>query len=321
MFDQSSYRNVLCLGLILDEDGRKMSKHLGNVLEPWSVLDRHGADAFRWYLLTAQSPWDSFRFSLEAVDESMRFLLTLWNTYVFLVTYAALPDGWTPGGEDPVPAERPVLDRWILSRCDALTTGVTACLEAYDATGAGRLLETFVDDLSNWYVRVSRARFWGGRQGDAVADADHRAAFATLHECLSRLALLVAPFCPFVAEELYGNLVAAHDPAAPPSVHLAMWPSSAGSEDAELERAIEATRVAVSLGRGARSDAKIKIRQPLAQAVIACPPATAAALGAVHELIARELNVHEVRFVTDPGSSWPSRSSRTTARLVRGSAR
>jgi len=301
LFDQAAYRNVICLGLILDAHGQKMSKSRGNVIEPWSVLDRQGADAFRWHLLTAQSPWDSFRFSLDAVDESMRFLLTLWNTYVFLVTYAALPDGWTPGGDDPVPAERPVLDRWILSRCDALTTGVTACLETYDATGAGRLLETFVDDLSNWYVRVSRARFWGGRQGDAVADADHRAAFATLHECLSRLALLIAPFCPFVAEELYGNLVAAHDPAAPSSVHLAMWPSSAGCEDTELERAIEATRVAVSLGRGARSDAKIKIRQPLAQAVIACPPATAAALGAVHELIARELNVHEVRFVTDPG--------------------
>ena len=301
LFDQAAYRNVICLGLILDGHGQKMSKSRGNVIEPWSVLDRQGADAFRWYLLTAQSPWDSFRFSLDAVDESMRFLLTLWNTYVFLVTYAALPDGWAPGGADPAPADRPVLDRWILSRCDALTAGVTQCLEAYDATGAGRLLETFVDDLSNWYVRVSRARFWGARQGDAVADADHRAAFATLHECLSRVALLIAPFCPFVAEELYGNLVAAHDPAAVPSVHLAMWPSPAGRADADLEDAIAAARVAVSLGRGARSEAKIKIRQPLAQAVIACPPATAAVLGGVGDLIARELNVHDVRFVTDPG--------------------
>ena len=118
LFDQAAYRNVICLGLILDAHGQKMSKSRGNVIEPWSVLDRQGADAFRWYLLTAQSPWDSFRFSLDAVDESMRFLLTLWNTYVFLVTYAALPDGWTPGGDDPDAAERPVLDRWILSRCD-----------------------------------------------------------------------------------------------------------------------------------------------------------------------------------------------------------
>jgi isoleucyl-tRNA synthetase len=301
LFDQAAYRNVICLGLILDGHGQKMSKSRGNVIEPWSVLDRQGADAFRWYLLTAQSPWDSFRFSLDAVDESMRFLLTLWNTYVFLVTYAALPDGWVPGDDDPDPADRPVLDRWILSRCDALTADVTRCLEAYDVTGAGRLLETFVDDVSNWYVRVSRARFWGGRQGDAVADAAHRSAFATLHECLSRVALLIAPFCPFVAEELYGNLIAAHDPAAVPSVHLATWPSSSGREDPDLERAIDAARIAVSLGRGARSEAKIKIRQPLAQAVIACPPATAAVLGDVGDLIARELNVHDVRFVTDPG--------------------
>jgi isoleucyl-tRNA synthetase len=301
LFDQASYRNVICLGLILDGHGQKMSKTRGNVIEPWSVLDRQGADPFRWYLLTAQSPWDSFRFSLEAVDESMRFLLTLWNTYVFLVTYASLPDGWNPGGDEPAPDDRSVLDRWILSRCDALTVGVTECLEAYDATGAGRLLETFVDDLSNWYVRVSRVRFWGGRQGDSIADADHRAAFATLHECLARVALLIAPICPFVADELYGNLVAAHDPSAPPSVHLAQWPVSRDRIDPELEDAIAAARSAVSLGRGARSESKIKIRQPLAQAVIACPPTTAVALERVRDLIARELNVHAVRFVTDPG--------------------
>jgi isoleucyl-tRNA synthetase len=301
LFDQTAYRNVICLGLILDGHGQKMSKSRGNVIEPWSVLDRQGADPFRWYLLTAQSPWDSFRFSLEAVDESMRFLLTLWNTYVFLVTYAALPDGWAPGGDDPEPGERPLLDRWILSRRDRLTVEVTSCLEQYDATGAGRLLEIFVDDLSNWYVRVSRARFWGGRQGDAVADSDHRAAFATLHECLATVAHLIAPFCPFVADELYGNLVGAHDPDAPLSVHLAGWPTSGGRQDDALEDAVAAARVAVSLGRGARSEAKIKIRQPLAQAVIACPPATAAALGEFCGLIARELNVHDVRFVTDPG--------------------
>jgi isoleucyl-tRNA synthetase len=301
LFDQAAYRNVICLGLILDGQGQKMSKSRGNVIEPWSVLERQGADPFRWYLLTAQSPWDSFRFSLDAVDESMRFLLTLWNTYVFLVTYAALPDGWSPGGDDPAPEDRPLLDRWILSRCDRLTTEVTACLERYDATGAGRLLESFVDELSNWYVRASRARFWGGRQGDSAVDADHRAAFATLHECLVCVAHLIAPFCPFVADELYDTLVAAHDPAAPPSVHLARWPTSAGRENAPLDEAVAAVRIAVSLGRGARSEAKIKIRQPLAQAVIACPPATASALEEFTDLIMRELNVHDVRFVTDPG--------------------
>ncbi len=301
LFDAPAYRNVICLGLILDGQGQKMSKSRGNVIEPWSVLDRQGADPFRWYLLTAQSPWDSFRFSLDAVDESMRFLLTLWNTYVFLVTYAALPDGWVPGGEDPPFAERSDLDQWILSRCDAVTNGVTERLEAYDATGAGRLLEAFVDELSNWYVRVSRARFWGGRQGDAVADSDHRAAFATLHECLTTISILIAPFCPFVADELYGNLVAAHDPTAPPSVHLVDWPAPGARMNPALDAAMAAARTAVSLGRGARSESKIKIRQPLAAAVIACPVATATALDSVRELISRELNVHEVRFVTDPG--------------------
>jgi isoleucyl-tRNA synthetase len=301
LFDDTAYRNVICLGLMLDAQGQKMSKSKGNVLEPWTVLDRQGADAFRWYLLTAQSPWDSFRFSLDAVDESMRFLLTLWNTHVFLVTYASLPDGWTPGGDDPAPADRPPLDRWVLSRLDGTVAEVTRRLEEYDATGAGRALEEFVDELSNWYVRVSRQRFWGGRHGDPVADADHRAAFATLHECLATLSLLVAPFCPFVAEELYGGLVAAHDPAAPESVHLASWPRPAGREDAALEEAMDAVRTAVSLGRGARAESRLKVRQPLAEAVVACPPSTAALVGGLVGLVEGELNVHAVRFVTDPG--------------------
>ena len=167
LFDGPAYRNVVCLGLILDGEGQKMSKSKGNVIEPWTVLDRQGADAFRWYLLTAQSPWDSFRFSLEAVDEAMRrFLLTLWNTHTFLVTYASLPDGWTPGGPPPEPDDLRPIDRWILSRLDGTVDGVTERLEDFDATGAGRLLEELVDDLSNWYVRTGRRRFWGGRGGE-----------------------------------------------------------------------------------------------------------------------------------------------------------
>lgn len=300
LFDAPAYRNVVCLGLILDAEGQKMSKSRGNVIEPWTVLDRQGADAFRWYLLTAQSPWDSFRFSLDAVDDSKRFLLTLWNTHVFLVTYASLPDGWTPGGDDPAPADRAATDRWILSRRDAVVDGVTAHLEDYDATGAGRLLEAFVDDLSNWYVRVSRARFWGGRRGDPVADADARAAFATLHECLATVALLVAPFCPFVSDEMYANLVAAHDPGAPDSVHLADWPVAAGHRDEALEQAMATVRAAVTLGRNARAESKLKVRQPLAEAVIACPAAVARRIEELVELVEDELNVHAVRFVTDP---------------------
>ncbi len=301
LFDRAAYRNVVCLGLILDAEGQKMSKSKGNVIEPWTVLDRQGADAFRWYLLTAQSPWDSFRFSLEAVDESMRFLLTLWNTYVFLVTYASLPDGWTPGGDDPPAAERPPIDRWILSRLDATVAEVTDHLDRYDATGAGRVLDTFVDDLSNWYVRVSRPRFWGGRRGATGSGDDARAAFATLHECLATVALLVAPFCPFVADEVHENLVARHDPSAPDSVHLADWPAPGDRRDPGLEEAMAAARAAVGLGRYARAESKLKVRQPLAEAVIACPPAVARLVGDLSGLVEDELNVHRVRFVTDPG--------------------
>jgi isoleucyl-tRNA synthetase len=305
LFDGPAYRNVVCLGLILDADGQKMSKSKGNVIEPWTVLDRQGADAFRWYLLTAQSPWDSFRFSLEAVDEAMRrFLLTLWNTHTFLVTYASLPDGWTPGGPPPeADALRPI-DRWILSRLDGTVDAVTERLEDFDATGAGRLLEEFVDDLSNWYVRTGRRRFWGGRAGDNGAGggpADGDAAFHTLHECLSTVALLVAPFCPFVAEEMWGSLVAAHDPEAPESVHLANWPSAKGRHSPSLEAAMASSREAVTVGRGARAEAKLKVRQPLAEAVVACAPATAREVGSLVDLVAEELNVRRVRFVTDPG--------------------
>lgn len=297
LFDGPAYRNVVCLGLILDGEGQKMSKSRGNVIAPWDVLDRQGADAFRWYLLTAQSPWESFRFSLDAVDEAMRrFLLTLWNTYSFLVTYASLPDGWVPADGGPPVAERPAIDRWILSRLDGTLTDVTERLDAYDATGAGRAMEAFLDDLSNWYVRSSRRRFWG-----AGRTAGEAAAFATLHECLATLAAMVAPFCPFVAEEIHGALVADHDPTAPESVHLADWPAGGDRHDPALEAAMAAAREIVTVGRGARAEAKIKVRQPLAEAVVACSPALAASVESLVELVADELNVRAVRFVTDPG--------------------
>jgi len=295
LFDEAPYRNVVCLGLILDADGQKMSKSRGNVVEPWSVIDRAGADAFRWYLFTAQSPWESFRFSLDVVDEARRrFLFTLWNTYAFLVTYASLPDGWTPADPAPPAAERSAMDRWALSRLDATVGRVTESLEAYDPTTAGRALQDFVDDLSNWYVRTSRRRFWRG--DDAV---DRAGAFATLHECLSTVALLVAPFCPFVADEMWGNLVSGHDPSAPESVHLADWPVPGDRRDESLEHAMSAALEATTLGRSARKDAKLKVRQPLLEAVIACPPATARALEALSGIVAEELNVRAVRFITD----------------------
>jgi isoleucyl-tRNA synthetase len=303
LFDETSFKNVVCLGLILDSEGQKMSKSKGNVIEPWTVLDRQGADAFRWYLLTAQSPWDSFRFSLEAVDEAKRrFLLTLWNTYSFLVTYAALDDGWEPGGEDPPVSERPAIDQWALARLDETVAEVTTRLADYDATTAGRAIDAFIDQLSNWYVRTSRRRFWGSdRRGGDDLVADRRSAFATLHECLATVAHLTAPFCPFVAEEIYGNLVAAHDPDAPPSVHLADWPMPQDRRDDVLERGMEAAIETVALGRAARAEAKIKVRQPLGEAVVATTATSAEAMGALIDLIATELNVRTVTFVTDPG--------------------
>jgi isoleucyl-tRNA synthetase len=297
LFDEAPYRNVVCLGLILDGEGQKMSKSKGNVVEPWTVIDHAGADAFRWYLFTAQSPWESFRFSLDVVDETRRrFLFTLWNTYAFLVTYASLPDGWSPGDHAPAPADRPAMDRWALSRLDATTARVTERLDAYDPTAAGRALEELVDDLSNWYVRTSRRRFW--RSDDTT---DRAAAFATLHECLTTISLLVAPFCPFVADEMWGNLVAVHDDAAPPSVHLADWPAQGGRRDEDLETAMAAALEATTLGRSARKEAKLKVRQPLQEAVIACPPSTARVLQALSGIVAEELNVRAVRFVTDAG--------------------
>ena len=274
LFDETAYRNVVCLGLILDAEGQKMSKSKGNVIEPWTVLDRQGADAFRWYLFTAQSPWDSFRFSLEAVDEAMRrFLLTLWNTYSFLVTYAALPDGWAPGGGDGPEARRPI-DRWILSRLDGTVEDVTPGSRATTPPApAGRSRPSLTTSGTGTCAPRGAASGAGGarRQRGRRGRADAEAAFATLHECLSTMALLIAPFCPFVAEEMYGGLVAHHDPAAPESVHLADWPEPRGRRDAGLEAAMAAAREAVAVGRGARAEARLKVRQPLAEAVVAAP--------------------------------------------------
>jgi isoleucyl-tRNA synthetase len=295
LFDGPAYRNVVCLGLILDGDGQKMSKSKGNVIEPWSVLDEFGADPFRWYLFTAQSAGESFRFSMDAIRESGGLLRTLWNTYAFLVTYAALPDGWDPSRGGPPPPDRPLIDRWALARLDRTVADVTAALEGYDAAAGGRAIAGFVDDLSNWYVRTGRRRFW--RSDDPE---DRTAAFATLHECLATVAKLLAPYCPFVADEMYANLVAAHDPAAPSSVHLADWPRPGGRDEDALVAEMAAVRDAVSLGRAARKDAKLRVRQPLAEVVVACSPAVAGSMQRHVGLIQDELNVRSVRFVSDP---------------------
>jgi isoleucyl-tRNA synthetase len=279
LYDQSSYRNVVCLGLILDEQGRKMSKSLGNIVAPWDVLNRFGADAFRWYFFTSKFPWDGYRFSMESIEEAVRlFLLQLWNTYRVYVLYANAND--MPRDVEAGPAE--LLDTWALSRLAATVETVTERLEAFDATSAGRAIEEYVDELSNWYVRRSRRRFWDGDP----------AAFSTLRTALLTVAQLLAPFCPFVADEIYDNL-----DATEPSVHLTDWPAP-GLRDAELEQAMAVARETVRLGLAARGQAKIKNRQPLRAAVVVATGFERSAIERLSEVVREELNVRELRFVS-----------------------
>jgi len=292
-FDSTAYRNVVCLGHIVDMDGRKMSKSLGNVVDPWELLNTNGADALRWFFLTSGSPWSTRRMSsVGVVDEVVRqFLLPLWNVYVFFVTYANA-EGFDPGAEAPAPAERPLLDRWILSQLHATMAAARDGLESYDATGAGRAIQAFVGDLSNWYVRRSRRRFWNPA---GERDADTRAAFHTLYECLVAVATLLAPFTPFVTEALWRNLAAGRADA-PVSVHLADYPASDPAlRDPSLDEAMAAARSIVGLGRTIRVETKTKVRQPLSAAVVH-HAGDQAALAALLDVVADELNVKEVRF-------------------------
>jgi isoleucyl-tRNA synthetase len=285
----SSYKTVVCLGHIVDADGRKMSKSVGNVIDPWSVLDVQGADALRWYILTGGTPWSARRLSAEIIEESLRkFLLTLWNTYSFWVTYAEL-ERFDPHAADIPLNERSEMDRWILAELDDTIEEVTESLEDFDATRAGKRLDRLVDDLSNWYVRRSRRRFW--RSGE---DQDTRAAFLTLWECLVAIAQMGAPFTPFVADELFTNLTGT-DPEAKDSVHLADWPQRMkGAADDDLRRRMGLVRRLVGLGRAARTEAKVRVRQPLARALVVMPAAEAPDLEGLEGLVAEELNVKTV---------------------------
>ena len=291
-----SYRNVICLGLILDGQGQKMSKHLGNVAGPWAVLDAQGADATRWYLFTAAQPGESRRFSQELVNEVVRrFLLTLWNVHSFFTTYASV-DRYTP--DQVSPGWKPVseLDRWLLAELNSLVSQVDGYLEAYNPTDAGRRIQEFVDRLSNWYVRRSRRRFWKSEN-----DEDKVSAYATLYTCLTTLCKLLAPFMPFVAEEMYQNLVRAVDGGAPESVHLASFPQA----NPELVEAplIDATRLAMrisSMGRGARSRAGVKVRQPLPRVLVRPRvPDEAGHILRVRSQVLDELNIKELELLTD----------------------
>ncbi|HCU57473.1 MAG TPA: isoleucine--tRNA ligase, partial [Anaerolineaceae bacterium] len=260
VFDSNCFKNVLCLGLILDKDGQKMSKTRGNVVQPWDVIKQHGADALRWYLYTASPPGQERRFSEDLVGEVVRnFTLTLWNTYSFFVTYANL-DHWTP--DSSVKPEYSDLDKWLLSSLHALTRDVTEAFEHYDVLGATRPIEKFLDQLSNWYLRRSRRRFW-----KTESDSDKAAAYATLYEALRTLAFLLAPTMPFMADHMYQNLVRNVEPDAPASVHLAKWPVyDADLIDEKLNREMNTVMKLASLGHAARNSQNLKVRQPLAEA-------------------------------------------------------
>ena len=284
--DENSFKNCVVLGLLLDAEGRKMSKSVGNVLEPWSVIDVQGADAVRWYLLTGGTPWSARRLSVEIIQESLRkYLLTMWNTYSFWVTYASL-EGFDPTGEAIPTRDRTEMDRWVLAELDDTIREVTDSLEAFDAARGGRRLDRFVDDLSNWYVRRGRRRFWRSKE-----DADTRAAFVTLWECLVAVAKMTAPFTPFVADEIFANLTAI-DEREPDSVHLADWPQRReGDANDELRKQMASVRRLVALGRAARTEAKVRVRQPLARAMLVVPSSEADGVALLEGLVAEELNV------------------------------
>ncbi|MCW2801023.1 MAG: isoleucine-tRNA ligase, partial [Aeromicrobium sp.] len=261
VFDKSSYENVVCLGHILAEDGKKMSKHLGNILLPMPLMDEHGADALRWFMACSGSPWSPRRIGHTALSEIVRkVLLTYWNTVAFHVLYTG-SEGWTPTtGTVPPVAEREVLDQWLLSELHTLTRDVTAAMETFDTQTAGSRIARFVDDMSNWYVRRSRRRFW---RGDA-------AAFATLHETLDVLTRLMAPLTPFIAERVWQDVILPVTPGAPSSVHLAGWPvADEGLIVDGLGARVELARRITELGRSARAEAKVRIRQPLRRALVA----------------------------------------------------
>ena len=288
LFDRPAFKNVICLGHILAEDGSKMSKSRGNVVNPWQIFEEHGADATRWYMYTAGPPGNARRFSGNLVAEvKRRFLNTLWNTYSFFVVYANLAPatGQAPAGESND------FDCWLLSELNRLVRDVTAAYEAYDVTAATRPIAEFVDDLSNWYVRLNRRRFWDGDPS----------ALAALHHTLVTLAKLLAPAVPFLSEALYQNLVASVDPDQPDSVHLARWPQADDSAvDTELSAAMALAQKVTTLGRAARESAALKVRQPLQQVVVRTRTENErAGLQRMRQLLLSELNVKELTFAVE----------------------
>ena len=291
LFDRNPFENCIVMGLVQDKDGIKMSKHIGNVISPWDVLDKQGADAVRWYFYASAAPWLPSRFSHEAVSELQRkYMGTLWNTYAFFVLYANI-DNFDPK-QVKGDLKLTVMDRWVLSKLNTLIKTVDENLDGYKITEAARALSDFTDELSNWYVRRGRDRYWGSGMTE-----DKIAAYMTLYTVLVTMAKLTAPFTPFMAESIYQNLVRKVDADAPESVHLCDFPvCDEKAIDKALEDDMEVVLKAVNLGRAARNSANLKIRQPLAAMYVKSESALPEEMVA---LIEDELNVKDVRFVTD----------------------
>ncbi|MDQ6794893.1 MAG: class I tRNA ligase family protein [Chloroflexota bacterium] len=292
---EEPFKTIFGYALVFGEDGRPMHKSAGNAIEFDDAADRMGVDVMRWMFANAR-PDDNILFGWHAADESRRGLLVLWNVYSFFVRYATL-SGWTPatGPAGPPSADRDAMDRWILSRAAGLAEAAGARLADYDTLGAARLIGTFVDELSTWYLRLSRKRF--SRNDDV---ADRATAFATLHETLVTLARVMAPILPFLSESIYGNLVARVDPEAPDSVHLTRWPGpDLAGRQSELEAAMDTARRAVDLARTLRGAAGLKSRQPLARMWIALPGGDLVEREALLALIAEEVNVKAVELIGD----------------------
>jgi len=306
VFDKSSYENVVCLGHILAEDGRKMSKHLGNILEPIALMEQHGADAVRWFMAAGGSPWSARRVGHNTIQEVVRkTLLTYWNTVAFQALYARTAN-WAPSAADPAPAERPLLDRWLLSELNILVREVDAALDGFDTQRAGKLLSAFVDDLSNWYVRRGRRRFWQGEP----------AALRTLHEALETVTRLMAPLTPFITERVWQDLVVAVDPNAPVSVHLAEFPVvDEALVDPALSRHMALVRRLVELGRATRADSGVKTRQPLSRALIAAQ-GYAELPAELLAQIAEELNVTALESLSAVGGSLVDTTAKANFRAL-----
>ncbi|MEL7298686.1 MAG: isoleucine--tRNA ligase, partial [Pseudomonadota bacterium] len=296
--DSIAYKNVICLSHIVDGEGKKMSKSQGNILNPYDVFDNVGADALRWYFLARVAPDVQKRISVDIVaDVASSFINTLWNTYSFFVLYARLDD--IDFSERSDVAGRPEIDRWAIALLSSTKQTVTDALERYDAQTAGAAIESFVDQLSNWYVRRNRRRFW---KSDDLEDK--RAAYHTLYECLSELSLLMAPFVPFIAETLYQNLVVSVDDAAPDSVHMAQWPEVADEHlDQQLLDEIDVVQNVVGLGRAARAQSGVRTRQPLGRLLVRAPSESAIAAVMSHrQQIEEELNIKEIEAVARDAS-------------------